>query len=262
MVTQEISFLLPRLSVSLLCLVTFLKGFCKVWDPAACGSGGLCTLSLLLSWWLDRDVCDLVSHLPFTQRLLNSLRLQLCLGLHFLPHEISGFCYFLHVHTDLHMCMAFCVPRGVSEHWRVLGAFYSPGLPPPSNWYVCVYMCIYTCMCTCVYIYVCVRIMCVYVYICVNVYAVMLCVHVCTGCMLYMSACACVYVCVWIVCTRVLHVFIYTCVLCVRMCAHVCVLCVYACMRVCVCMCAHMCVCLYVSVSVFFLKYSWLTMLY
>lgn len=253
MVTQEISFLLPRLSVSLLCLVTFLKGFCKVWDPAACGSGGLCTLSLLLSWWLDGDVCDPVSHLPFTQRLLNSLRLQLCLGLHFLPHEISGFCYFLHVHTDLHMCMAFCVPRGVSEHWRVFGAFYSPGLPPPSNWYVCVcvYMCIYTCMCTCVctYMYVCILCVCtcIYVWMCMQLYCVYMCVlgvcYICLHVPVYTCVCMnCVYTCVTCV-------HIHVCVVCAHVCT--CVLCVDACMCVYVCMCTHVCVSVCVCICVF-----------
>ena len=114
---------------------------------------------------------------------------------------------------------------------------------------VCIHVYIYMYVYMCVYIYVCVYIMCVYVYICVNVYAVILCVHVCTGCMLYMSACACVYVCVYELCVHMCYMCSYTRVCCVCACVHMCVVCrcmhvcvrMYVHTRVCVCMCLYLC---------------------
>lgn len=233
MVTQEISFLLPRLFVSLLCLVTFLKRFCKVWDPAVCGSGGLCALSLLLSWWLDRDVCDPVSHLSFTQRLLNSLRLQLCLGLHFLPHEISGFCYFLHVYTDLHMCMALCVPRYVRTLKSILGHFIPQVFLPAPALYVCIYMYVSVCGHICVYI------LCVCVYVCISCVTVYVIMCVCT--------CACVYVYIMCLYVWMLHMCTHVYCVCVYTCVHVCadVLCACGCI---VCMHVFVCACVYTCV--------------
>lgn len=265
--TQEISFLLPRLFVSLLCSVTFLKGFCKVWDTAVCGSGGLCALSLSLTWWLDRDVCDPVSHLPFTQRLLNSLRLAFTSCLMRSQGSVIS-----------HMCTQTCTcawpsvfPGGCQSIWEYLGAFYSPGLPPPQlcmyvcmyvRTYVHIYTYMYVCVCVHTYRYVCVlyAIMCAVctcVYTCVHVWVVCAHMHVHVLCVwVHVYVCACVWICI-------VYVWVYCVCACICVCACVMYVCIRTCMCVmCVdaCVCVHTCVC--VCVSVFFLKYSWLSMLF